>query len=1077
MARYAPRHTHIATAPARRWLHASTSLRAAPPPAAPPAGDPNKPDNDDGSNSNKDGAASTDENIFGENGLNSNGSSGGETQGGRQRRRINGAATRGRRRVTEELPTLMLPEDFQKTHVYRSGDAHESPFALQLPQQEQEQEQQQDPREHARQHALLLVKGLIKNSLSKDVPDSRLREIASHEEDVSLFLKSTENAYRENLKSQPRDVAAAGSEQEGQDSSAPTTSDEPLEATPKTSVPKRSKRLLIALFMALTEARKARTPKVDTESTESSADNGADVQKPDLCSRWLSRLSEAELYKTAALIEVICQSSGSSGSTKSTPRRTTLKRTAILNIMDSGIAYGPYLGLGGLHHQGLQEVVSSIRAELALACPKSIKSTDVRRPVTILDFPYYRGSSWPRHVLNDVANEVGANVLHLTAQDLGHVVGPYLGQDISRAAGSCSLLPYHAASQSGRLRKQKQESEEREGESQSPMGLFIVDTIDKSKRDTKKSQSLLEGLFGGVGGVGGSNREKSDDMWEDLKLNTALEQLIIAAESDADKQKPLIIHIHDYNALSLASHVMLNKLRKTIDTLWSEGRNIILVGSCSSQNAPWPYLQALKHHGLVEHVITLHASRKDKTGFLEDEQNDFLEENTTNIKATLHSLLTPSDNGDMPEIRFNMQLIEDAELRASFCDAVLPFVEVYRICKAMIGGQDKLMAAFDQPLLEAALRLVQSINEGEAGVTKTEQMPDREGDSSRDMFTAHPRGAVDPRRENHEERLLSGLVNADNIKTTFNDIHVPKETIASVRMLTQLSLQRPEAFSYGVLSTDRIPGCLLYGPPGTGKTLLAKAVAKESGANMIEVSAATINNLYVGESEKNVRALFSLARKKEPMIIFIDEADALLGARGQRPGGGDRRVVMNQFLREWDGMDAMKAFIMVATNRPFDLDDAILRRLPRKLLVDLPLESDRAAILRIHLKGETLDDSVSIEELAKQTPLYSGSDLKNVCVAAAMSAVKEELDASDKHTGPEPYVWAEKRVLSRRHFDKGLAEISASVSEDMATMNAIRKFDERYGDNKSKRKRKGMGFGVLPEATDSHEARVRGANQ
>jgi SpoVK/Ycf46/Vps4 family AAA+-type ATPase len=266
---------------------------------------------------------------------------------------------------------------------------------------------------------------------------------------------------------------------------------------------------------------------------------------------------------------------------------------------------------------------------------------------------------------------------------------------------------------------------------------------------------------------------------------------------------------------------------------------------------------------------------------------------------------------------------------------------------------------------------------------------------------------------------------------------------------------------------------LLYGPPGTGKTLLAKAVAKESGANMIEISGASINNMYYGESEKNVRAIFKLAKKKEPMVIFIDEADAMLGSRGRPNEGGARRDIVNQFLREWDGMDKMKAFIMVATNRPFDLDDAVLRRLPRKILVDLPLEVDRVAIFKIHLKGEMLDDSVSMEKLAKQTPLYSGSDIKNVCVAAAMAAVKEEIEASEKHAGLEPYVWPEKRILNVRHFDKALAEIPASVSEDMSSLNAIKRFDERYGDRKLRRKKRGMGFDVVPEAIDSHGARVR----
>ncbi|KAK8133770.1 spastin [Apiospora sp. TS-2023a] len=1038
VARSAPLQTRIAAAaPARqlrqrRWLHASTTLRAAddaaPPAAPPPAGNPNDGDKPDNNNNGKDDEANQDENIFGENGLNGNGNGNGETQG-RQRRRINGSAARPRRRAPEELPVVQLPEGFQKTHVYRSGDVHESPFV-------NAQQQQQNSREYA----LSVVRDLIKDAAHRQAMNDHVANMVT----LMLDLKKDSNSVSRMIlqRMEPEQDTPVPSEEGAQCPSTSADGEQNTQTGDDTHT---------AYIKALEEhggyhGRNHR--------------GFASPPKPD----YSADLSEAEIYKAGAMIEVLCN----------TPDHTkpALKNTALRNLLTSNIPFGPYLKLGGLHHQALQEAVSSVRSDLLVECPKTIKSADVRRPVTILDFPYYRGSSWPRHVINDIANEVDANVLHLTAQDLAHVVGPYLGQDISRTPGPCSLLGYNAASHGGRLRMHKQESDEGDAETPSSMGFLIFDNLDRSKQNTKKSQTLLEGLLGG-----GSNREKSDGMWEDLKINTAIEQLITAAESDAAEQKPLIVHIHDFNALGLASIAMLNKLRKTVDTLWSEGRKIVLVGSCSSPHAPRPYHDALKYSSVVEHVITLHPLVYEELSFLEHEQNDFLEENTNNIKATLYSLLKPSYNDKMPEINFNMQLIEDTDLRASFCSAVLSFSEVYRICKSMIGGRKQQQAAFDQTTLEEALSIVQSIDEGSAGAHKTKRLSDhREGRSPIDPFFASPRSSGDPRQVNHEEKMLSGLVDAKDIRTTFKDVHVPKETIESVRMLTQLSLQRPEAFAYGVLSTDRIPGCLLYGPPGTGKTLLAKAVAKESGANMIEVSAASINNMFVGESEKNVRALFSVAKKKEPMVIFIDEADALLGARGPRLGGNQREV-MNQFLREWDGMDSMKAFIMVATNRPFDLDDAVLRRLPRKLLVDLPLEADRAAILRIHLKGELLDDSVSVEELAKQTPLYSGSDLKNVCVAAAMSAVKEELEASDQHAGPEPYEWATKRVLGRRHFDRGLAEISASVSEDMATMNAIRKFDERYGDGKARRKRKGMGFEVVPEATDSHEVRVRGANK
>ncbi|KAI8934795.1 hypothetical protein NX059_008480 [Plenodomus lindquistii] len=379
----------------------------------------------------------------------------------------------------------------------------------------------------------------------------------------------------------------------------------------------------------------------------------------------------------------------------------------------------------------------------------------------------------------------------------------------------------------------------------------------------------------------------------------------------------------------------------------------------------------------------------------------------------------------------------------------------------------------------------------------------------------------------HEKSLMAGIADPDQIKTTFDQVHVPKETIDSLRTITSLSLLRPEAFSYGILAAEKISGALLYGPPGTGKTLLAKAVAKESGSTVLEVSGSQIMDKWVGEGEKNVAAIFSLARKLSPCIVFLDEADAVLASRDAARERSSHRDILNQFLKEWDGLNDMSVFVMVATNRPFDLDDAVIRRLPRRLLVDLPTQADRREILRIHLTGEQLDDSVDLEDLSKRTPFYSGSDLKNVAVSAALACVKEEneqaaiaaakattdaesltlsTEASEVAADPAKpsestastsipsapptlpttparaspphlirgltYNFPEKRILHSRHFDKALQEISASISEDMSSLSAIKKFDEQFGDRKGNKRRKDFGFGALAERSES-AARVR----
>ncbi|GAW27271.1 putative mitochondrial AAA [Rosellinia necatrix] len=732
----------------------------------------------------------------------------------------------------------------------------------------------------------------------------------------------------------------------------------------------------------------------------------------------------------------------------------------------------------------IDEITTALRADFFIRAPENSRPANLRRPATIINLPDCSGFSAARETLQHVAEQLGADILHLRAHDIAYIVGRYVGQDITRAPGDISLIGYRAAENCGRLkpRPSVEEEEEEDGSHDLPMTVTLHD---ETQKDTKRQSISMDDFL-----LGNITRGKSDELWEDMKVNAALDELIHSADVDTTEQRPLIIHINDFNALNMdeTGATILSKIRKDVDQLWLSGRKIALVGSCSTSGAPRSYETALRALEMGERVI--HLSKRYspdakvrvycKSTLASWEKQDYLCENDENIVRMLWSMTESSDptsahsKGTLgldkyasPSLRLPL-----SEQVAKYCDSVLSMAEIYRIATTMIGlSSTGIVELFSLECFEKAVAKTSAVDEAREGAAaRSKASINFKRGLKGDMLTRTRN--MDPYAENHEEKLMSGMVNAQDMRTTFKDIHAPPETIESIKMLTTLSLVRPEAFSYGVLASDRIPGCLLYGPPGTGKTLLAKAVAKESGANMIEISGASINNMYVGESEKNVRALFRLAKKKEPMVIFIDEADALLGARSGHQNGA-RRETINQFLREWDGMDKMKAFIMVATNRPFDLDEAVLRRLPRKLLIDLPLEADRAAILKIHLKDEAVDETVSIEDIAKRTPLYSGSDLKNMCVAAAMAAVKEELEASEKHGGPEPYKWAEKRVLNSRHFDKALKEIGASVSEDMATLTAIRKFDERYGDSKARKKRKGMGFEVVPEASDSEQALVR----
>jgi SpoVK/Ycf46/Vps4 family AAA+-type ATPase len=395
------------------------------------------------------------------------------------------------------------------------------------------------------------------------------------------------------------------------------------------------------------------------------------------------------------------------------------------------------------------------------------------------------------------------------------------------------------------------------------------------------------------------------------------------------------------------------------------------------------------------------------------------------------------------------------------------FDKVHRLATMIVGRLESgATDSISQCSNEACMNMKGSDN---SKIAWTEQQQATRTKSKPDIERAESQRLDKIRKKltKYEKKLVGGVIEPQKISTTFAHVHAPLDTIDALKTLTTLSLVRPEAFKYGVLASDKIPGLLLYGPPGTGKTLLAKAVAKESGATVLEVSGAELNDMYVGEGEKNVRALFSLAKKLTPCVVFIDEADAVFSARGSGQRRVSHREILNQFLREWDGMsnDAGSAFIMVATNRPFDLDDAVLRRLPRRLLVDLPSENDRLEILKIHLKDEKLAEDVSLLDLAAKTPFYSGSDLKNLSVAAALNCVREENEKAKNHEGEEAYEYAEKRILTAAHFERALEDISASISEDMGSLKAIKKFDEQYGDKRGKKKKSAKwGFTTASEA-------------
>ena len=265
----------------------------------------------------------------------------------------------------------------------------------------------------------------------------------------------------------------------------------------------------------------------------------------------------------------------------------------------------------------------------------------------------------------------------------------------------------------------------------------------------------------------------------------------------------------------------------------------------------------------------------------------------------------------------------------------------------------------------------------------------------------------------------------------------PKVSWAEVVGLDTAKKAVKEAIVYPVQRPDLFPlgwprGILLFGPPGCGKTLLAAAVATEIDANFYSIDAASIMSKWLGEAEQNVAKLFNSARKSatdgKPAIVFVDELDSLMGNHSNEVGGEIR--VKNQFLKEMDGIvdkgKALHVYVIGATNKPWDLDWAFIRRFQKRILVPLADHATRLNMLRLYSSNLQIDKDVDLRELARLAEGFSGSDIRDVCQSAQLSLIGEFFEsgqAMDKEAKP--------RALTMADFRQIFEERKPSVSLDM----------------------------------------------
>ena len=246
-----------------------------------------------------------------------------------------------------------------------------------------------------------------------------------------------------------------------------------------------------------------------------------------------------------------------------------------------------------------------------------------------------------------------------------------------------------------------------------------------------------------------------------------------------------------------------------------------------------------------------------------------------------------------------------------------------------------------------------------------------------------------------ENVVAQGIVDPTSIGVSLSQVGGLEKVKKVMEESVVIPLSSPELYPPGSL---RAPpkGVLLHGPPGTGKTLLARAIAKEANATFIEVKLDSLLTKWVGDSEKHVAAIFSLARKLQPSIVFVDEIDGLLCDRDAGSSSSPTfNLVKTIFMTEWDGLTSSNSTIVVigATNRPGAIDEAVLRRMPVKQKVSYPDESARHQIIKIILENDKTISRSSLQQLdinriASNCEGYSGSDLHELCKEAALEAVR-----------------------------------------------------------------------------------------
>jgi len=294
--------------------------------------------------------------------------------------------------------------------------------------------------------------------------------------------------------------------------------------------------------------------------------------------------------------------------------------------------------------------------------------------------------------------------------------------------------------------------------------------------------------------------------------------------------------------------------------------------------------------------------------------------------------------------------------------------------------------------------------------------------------------------------MLEREVVDTNPNVSFNDIAELSQAKKALQEAVVLPLIIPDYFK-GIRRPWR--GVLLYGPPGTGKTMLAKALATQGKTTFFNVHSSSFASKWRGESEKLVRILFEMARFYAPTTIFIDEVDSLCSKRGEGNEGEGSRRVKAELLVQMEGVNSNTSAsanekseedkrkivtVMAATNRPWDLDDALRRRFEKRVYIPLPNEKGRLQLFNLNLKKIEVDQNINYDKLVKLTDGYSGADICNVCREASFMPMRRELLANrgrrvEDLVNDQDFRTKIRAPIVMNDFEKAISNISKSVSQ------------------------------------------------